>query len=289
MKVKDSKALRIGLKSIIFSTRAKLYVCEKANDLAWGYSDPFIDAIRLIGLYPLPKVSIQVNNSIDDTNTSVINTGKPDITQVGQFIRWNNKSRLDIWQEGSEANEIRGTEGLFFKPNLQEGEKLTAFVDDIMRSFDLQFEGRVDRLGLTAFRYGIDNSTFKSAFNEPKNAQYFSWCPDGMFYLGPTQAVEVPVFGSKPHFLDGDPLLLESVRGLNPNRAEHDTVIDVEPTTGANVNFQRKLQVVVQVNKTEKHGFLDTIHIAEKVKGYNNSGPLYFPVLYIDEVSDNFL
>ena len=251
--------------------------------MVWGYTDSFIQAISALGLYPQNYISIQTNDSSDDAKPSIINTGMPDITQVGQFIRWNGRRELGIWQEGSEANEIRGTEGLFFKPNLQEGEKLTAFVDDVVRSFDLQFEGRVDRLGLTAFRYGIDNSTFKSAFNEPKNAQYFSWCPDGMFYLGPTQVVEVPVFGSKPHFLDGDPLLLESVRGLNPNRAEHDTVIDVEPTTGANVNFQRKLQVVVQVNKTEKHGILDTIHIAENVMGYNES--LYFPVLFLNEVN----
>ena len=273
------------LKFAINLTNAKLYVCQTATDLAWGYTDEFIQLLYNAGLYTMEKVSIQVNDSADDQNPSIINTGIPDIKQVGQFIQWNNRTQLDIWQEGSEASQIRGTEGLFFKPNLNEGDNLTAFVDDVMRSFDLQFEGRVNPLGLNAFRYGIVNSTFKSAFSEPKNAQYFSWCPDGMFFLGPTQVVEIPVYGSKPHFLDGDPLLLDSVVGLNPDREKHDTVIDVEPITGANVNFQRKLQVVMQVNKTEQHGDLDTIHIAENIKGYDDSGVLYFPVVHINEVS----
>ena len=232
---------------------------------------------------------LQVNDSIEDSYTSTINTGIPDITQVGQFIRWNGRTQLDIWQEGSEANELRGTEGFFFRPYLRGGDRLTAFVDDIVRSIDILYEGKVNQLGVSAFRYGIDNTTFKGASTEPKNAQYFSWCPDGMFFLGPTQVVEVPVYGSKPHFLDGDPLLLESVVGLEPNREEHDTVIDIEPITGANVNFQRKLQVVVQVNRTEKYEPHDTIAIVENIMGYNDSGVLYFPVLYLNEVSSKFI
>jgi len=282
---KDEPFSRIGLNAIINGTNATLYVCLPATDLIWGYTDPFIQALNEFGLYPLDYVFIQVNNSIEDSYTSTINTGIPDITQVGQFIRWNGKTDLGIWQEGSEANKIRGTEGFFFRPYLRQGDSLTAFVDDIVRSIDIIYEGKVDQLGISAFRYGIDNITFKSAFTEPKNAEYFSWCPDGMIFLGPTQVVEVPVYGSKPHFLDGDPLLLESVVGLEPDREEHDTIIDIEPITGANVNFQRKLQVVVQVNKTEQYGPTDTITIVENILGYNESGVLYFPVLYLNEVS----
>ncbi len=266
------------MKTIITTSGAKLYICEKARDLAWGYSDPFIKTLHDIGMYPLPEVSIQVNDSIDDRKTSVINTGVSDISQVGQFVRWNNLTELNIWRKGSEADRVRGTEGFFFKPNLQEGEKLTAFVDDVKRWFDLKYEGIVSHLGINAYRYGIDNATFKTP-----NLDYFSYCPEGMFYIGPTQPKEVPVYGSKPHFLDGDPLLLKSVQGLSPSRTKHDTVIDVEPMTGANINFQRKLQVNVQVNRTEHHT-IGTIHIASNVTGYNNSNLIYLPVLYINEV-----
>ena len=220
---------------------------------------------------------MQVNNSADDRNPSIIHTGVKDVSKVGQFVQWNGRKELTIWPNKTGANDINGTEGFFFRPNLVEGEGLTAFVDDIQRSIDLVYLQHVKPLGLKAFRYGIDNRTFKSAFTEPENARWRSWCPDGLFYLGPTQPKEIPVFGSKPHFLDGDPLLLDSVTGLGPNRSKHDTVIDVEPTTGANLNFRRQLQINVQVNKT-------VMTETTEIKGYNNSGVLYYPVLYIDEV-----
>lgn len=43
----------------------------------------------------------------------------------------------------------------------------------------------------------------------------------------------VPAFASKPHFLDGDPSLLKDVKGLHPDPAKHDIVVDVEPVSVA--------------------------------------------------------
>lgn len=37
-----------------------------------------------------------------------------------------------------------------------------------------------------------------------------------------------PFTGSKPHFLDADPVLLQSVEGLNPNRSAHDIIVNFE-------------------------------------------------------------
>ena len=46
-------------------------------------------------------------------------------------------------------------------------------------------------------------------------------------------SVVVPVYGSKPHFLDGDPSLTKNVIGMHPVRSKHDTVVDVEPVSNA--------------------------------------------------------
>ncbi len=107
-------------------------------------------------------------------------------------------------------------------------------------------------LNTEAFRYRVDNSTFQSAFNNPNNAQYGSWNPDGLIYLGPTQYPVIPVFGSKPHFLDGDPTLRDCCTGMTkPDREIHDITLDVEPTTGANIQVKQILQINVQVNKSK--------------------------------------
>lgn len=238
---------------------AKLYMCANATQLVWNFTnnlvhdlhtDPLLNLFHLA--YPRDWVSIQQNRSANDSNPSIIYTGVSDIARIGQFVQWDGHHRtLDTWPFGGRANDINGTEGLFFRPNLLEGEPLEAFVDDVLRSFPLQWSGVVDHLGLRAFRYKLPAYVFQSAFTNASNAQWGSWCPDGLFYLGPIQYPTVPVFGSQPHFLGAEPELREKVEGLSPNASRHETAIDVEPVTGANIQFKRQLQINVQVNRTD--------------------------------------
>ena len=179
----------------------------------------------------------------------------PPHTQLGEFIQWDGHHRyLDTWPGGqsNSANLLRGTEGLFFRPLLKEGDPLIAFIDDVQRSFDLVYTGKVSHLKTEAFRYRVNNSTFQNATTNPSNARYGSWCPDGLIYLGPTQYPVIPVYGSKAHFLDGDPTLRDCCIGMTgPDRELHDITLDVEPTTGANIQVKQILQINVQVNKSK--------------------------------------
>lgn len=239
-------------------TSARLYVCLPPTSLAWEYSDELIRelnsnfVLKVSGLaYPRTFVSIQVNNSADNALPSVIHTGAGNVERIGQYEIWQGHNRtLDIWPKGMGANDINGTEGFFFHPLLSEGEGLEIFVDDAFRTFQLVYTDTVDAMGIQAFRYQLASSTFESAFTNPENARWGSWCPDGLFNLGPTQDPVVPVFGSKPHFLDGDPELRDKVAGLEPDRSLHDSFIDVEPLTGANVQLNVQLQINIQVNQT---------------------------------------
>ena len=196
-------------------------------------------------------MSIQMNDSANNSLPSTIKTGAEDINGIGQYVQWQgNQGKLMVWPNGMGANDINGTEGFFFHPFLQEGEELEIFVDDTYRSFRLAHVDTMNRMGIEAFRYSFVNSTFEGAFTNPENARWGSWNPDGLFYLGPTQTPAVPVFVSKPHFLDGDPSLLEKVDGLSPNREVHDSFLDVQPTIGANVQVQIQLQINAQVNQS---------------------------------------
>ena len=279
---KDSFLERAGLRTLITLTGAKIYTCQEATALAWNYSDSFIRGLHKLGKYPLNYVNIQVNNSIMDRNLSIIYGGKKDPSVVGEFVQWDGLKLLNIWPKGTGANFINGTEGLYFKPNLKKGSGLTVFVDDIQRSIDLVYTGGNNSI----FHYGIDNITFKSAFTEPENARWKTWAPDGMFYLGPTQEKEMPVYGSKPHFLDGDPGLLDSIVGIKPpDREKHDSIFDVNPITGDNISFKRQLQIVVQVNRSEKLPFYEfPFNETENIIGFNGTGSLYIPVLSVNEV-----
>ena len=277
---KNNFLLRDALATLIKATGEKLYTCQNATALAWNYTSSFLKSLHAVGQYPTKYVNIQVNDSVEDRKESIIHTGRNDITKIGQFVQWNEQRKLKIWQNENGANDINGTEGFFFRPDLEEGDNLTVFVDDLKRSVDIVYTGKVSPLGMPAFRYGIDNRTFKSAFSEPENSRWGSWCPDGLIYLGSTQPKEIPVYGSKPHFLDGDPRLLDSIVGLKPDRVKHDTFTDVEPITGVNLNFRRQFQINVQVNRTSHLFMRET----SKIMGFNGTDSLYFPILYISEV-----
>ena len=247
------------LRHIFNQTRARLFVCLPPTPLAWEYSDDLIrelnsDYVLEIAKlnYPRTFVSIQVNNSASNALPSVIHTGFGNVEKIGQYVEWQGNNRtLHIWPNGMGANDINGTEGFVFHPLLEQGEGLEIFVDDAFRTFQLVYADTVDDMGIQAFRYQLANSTFESAFTNPENVRWGSWCPDGLFFLGPTQDPVVPVFGSKPHFLDGQPELRDKVAGLEPNRSRHDSFIDVEPLTGANVQLNVQLQINIQVNQTQ--------------------------------------
>lgn len=249
------------LRLIFSSTDAKLYVCQPPTSLAWNYTDRLIKELnenlllRQTGLnYPLKFVSIQMNNSINDSFPSVIHTGVSDINKIGRFEQWKgNVGSLNLWPNGMGANSINGTEGVLFSPFLSEDDTLEVLSDDAFRMFKLVYTDSLELMGIRVFRYEITNSTFESAFTNPENARWGSWNPDGLLYLGPTQDPIVPVFGSKPHFLDGDPVLREKVEGVMPDRSRHETVLHVDPLTGANVQFAIRIQINVQVNQSSAY------------------------------------
>ena len=178
---------------IFHSTDAKLYMCQPAARLVFNYTDPLVhelhvnDALKLINMnFPLNYVSLQLNGSVDDLKPSVVDTGVGNVNNIAQFRQWDGKRHLDIWYD-EYANMINGTEGMLFKPHLQEGEDVIAFVDDAYRSIPLGYVGKEDLKGFHTYRYELPPDVFYSAFRNPANARWGSWCPDGLFYLGAIQ------------------------------------------------------------------------------------------------------
>ena len=128
-----------------------------------------------------------MNDSIDDRKTSKVYTGKGDISRLGTFIEWDGHSSLSWWP-GADAQTLKGTEGLFFHPILKEGESLCVFVDDVMRSFQIDHTSSSTVMGISAFRYEVASHEFKGGLTYPYNGHQFgSWCPDGLIYMGVTQ------------------------------------------------------------------------------------------------------
>lgn len=213
---------------------------------------------------------------------STFKTGKKNGRQVGQYVKYNNQksfwncilpmesNQSSLYQPGVNApacahwdeswtdeqavehgyvkpwmtdyaNRIEGTDGnLYGRP--VDTERIQIFSYDIYRGgFMLYKKDVYDWYDVKLRRYGIQAKDMWNSTLNPANAQYFANGISGVENL--TQAMNLPVYVSFPHFLYGDPRLVEAVTGLHPVEAYHNSEIDLEPQTGMVARATKRIQV----------------------------------------------
>lgn len=87
----------------------------------------------------------------------------------------------------------------------------------------------MDLYGIKLFRFGLPSDELKNSSQDPG---FYPDGPSGVLNLTAVFPQNVPIFASKPHFLDADPVYREEVSGLHPDPAKHDSYLDIEPLTG---------------------------------------------------------
>jgi hypothetical protein len=70
-------------------------------------------------------------------------------------------------------------------------------------------------------KYSMLHEDLLNASENSKNDAFYAYGPSGL--LNVSAKAGLPFFISKPHFLDADVRLIESVDGLSPDRAKHDS------------------------------------------------------------------
>ncbi len=168
-----------------------------------------------------------------------VNTGKTDISKVYEITKYDGESIITMWQEDE---LVQGTGGTQFCPGISKSDNLFVFVSDLLRSVELLYTNTTSKYNIELLRYELSENTFGT------NTNYYQPIK-GLANVTLIQGI--PVFFSKPHFLDGDNYLINSINGLNPNKLHHDTYLDVEPMTGAVMNAAERFQINLMVNKTD--------------------------------------
>lgn len=209
-------------------------------------------------------------------------TGKKNTKEVAQYVRYQNMSEIwtcinsmsyeqaPDYQEGSMfpccypfqndwtdeeaeahgytqpfgssyANRIKGSDAnMIGRP--VDTDKVQVFISDIYRSAFLIYEGDVnDWYDVKLRRYGLQAKDLWNSTLNPENAEYYSFGPSGLENL--TKALNIPLFVSFPHFLEGDPALVSAVRGLKPNYDIHYSYLDIEPQSGLLARARKRLQL----------------------------------------------
>lgn len=71
--------------------------------------------------------------------------------------------------------------------------------------------------------------------------------------------IGAPIYGSKPHFLDSDPMLVDNIIGINPNRSLHDVYVNFELQSGTPLSAAKRLQFSIELMPIEEYEMLSKV------------------------------
>uniref|UniRef100_A0A673HHW7 Lysosome membrane protein 2-like n=1 Tax=Sinocyclocheilus rhinocerous TaxID=307959 RepID=A0A673HHW7_9TELE len=204
----------------------------RVGDLLWGYEDPLLKLIQKFITMDDHFGLFYKKNGTDDGDY-IFFTGKQNYQDFARIDEWNGQSTLNWWStEG--CNRINGTDGASFHPVITKTEKLYIFSPDLCRSIYAQYESDVSVRGVPGFRFVPPSEVFANLTINPDNAGFCVPAGNclGSGLLNVSVCKEgVPIIMSSPHFYQADDRFVQDVFGMNPNKEEHETVIDVNPVS----------------------------------------------------------
>ncbi|XP_055606692.1 sensory neuron membrane protein 1-like [Uranotaenia lowii] len=196
-----------------------------------------------------------------DAGRWVVYRGVKNIRDLGRVISYNDEPEMDTYS-GDACNMINGTDSTIFAPFMSREDLLWAWSPDICRSMGAKYVRKAKYAGLPMSYYTVGFGDLK---NEPDLHCFCRNPPDdcppkGTMDLAPCMGG--PFLGSKPHFYDSDPELLNAVEGLTPNEKDHDMFIYFELTSGTPVSGVKRLQFNLEiepVTDNEQFGSLPNV------------------------------
>jgi len=285
----------------------RYFTTQNVSSWLFGYPDPVVD--NLNALYPQYVSRYQ---GVLGPNENILNPAqRPDVMYVGTkpdqnlirtYVKYNAMDSLltasgipptttSTWNSGL-ANRVFGTDGTQFQRNLQEGQTINAFVSQLYRVVTLgnMNNERVTLKDVDLLHFTIPPIFLKNAAGFAFNADFNMFGYDGVANLTATGRTDFYV--SKPHYMDADPALLGNLTGISaPNRAIHETYLNVEPMSGATMQAAKRLQLSVRLvpilafvpNITNPAQFIPTFWGT----GLPNQGTgQYMPIYWAEEYAE---
>lgn len=253
-KVKTANVfVQTGLESILATTKPKEFTLRTINEYMFGYTDQFISMTPQIDPARVGLLAGRRGLSVDNLT---IHTGLDSLENLGRIHAMNGETKMSIWGS-EECNEIVGTDGSQFPPNLMDKEaELKVFIKGFCRALSLKFDREVTVLnGIPAWRYKSPAGAFASSRTNPDNKCYcdaeLSDCPPDGVYDASKCVDGLPLMLSYPHFLEGDESLFEHFEGLNPNRKQHETFADIHPRMAFPIGGSSRIQMNFRVTSRE--------------------------------------
>ncbi|XP_060681829.1 lysosome membrane protein 2-like [Hemiscyllium ocellatum] len=261
------------LNGLLIAERAGIFTTRTVHELLWGYKDPVLSAIHFFKKDIDNEFGLYYKMNGTDDGEYVFLTGQKSYKNFTTIVEWRGNKSLDWWTTGA-CNMINGTDGTSFHPLITKNETLRFFSSDLCRSLYANFEQELRVKGIPVMRFVPPNEVFANVTVNPENAGF---CVPAGNCLGSgvlnisTCKQGAPIILSSPHFYQADQKFIDDIEGMHPNKANHETFLDINPLTGLLVRAAKRVQVNVYIEPIA--GFIET----DKVK------TLVFPVMYLNE------
>ncbi|XP_029372225.1 lysosome membrane protein 2 isoform X2 [Echeneis naucrates] len=272
-KLKGNYLKSFGVNLIISATKSDFFTTRTVNELLWGYEDPLL--ARLSSSSPeIDKIfGLMYKKNGTNSGEFVYQTGVQNYMDYGRVKTWKGQSQLTFWNSNI-SNSINGSDGSAFHPLLEKDERIYIFTPDLCRTIYMEYEKDVEVNGIPAYRFTPPRSVLASKEENPDNEGFCVTKDEclgtGLLKVSPCRKA-APVVASFPHFYLADDKFVEAIEGMSPVREQHQTFLDLNPTTGVIVRANKRAQINVLLSKLS--GFAKTRTLKETV----------FPVMFLNE------
>jgi len=255
-----TQLVRRAVGSVLTVLEQKKFVDQTVRKLLFGYENPLIklgqDTFPKEKRWPHKLFGLFVGKNATADGTLEAKTGLKERDDLGQIVKFNGKDKLPWWS-GDKCNELKGTDGFAYPPNLSKSDKIYIFNRDLCRSIPLEFSQEiVDPNDIPGYRFVPPANLFGTPQENPDNACFCNnpngICdtPSGVFNVSACQYGS-PTLLSWPHFFQADQSLRDAVKGMKPNKDKHQFYIDVQPKLGSGLSGKIRSQVNIKMSKID--------------------------------------
>lgn len=189
---------------------------------------------------------------VNDVRTYRLYGGAPYIN-IPQYVyngEGPNGPKIDYTNVNPWGAEVpmSGTDAWSFRPYITKSDPVSFFFYVAGIIFQGEYKKRVTTRDFDCLRFGIKPTILLNATSNPDNAVFWQFGPDGL--VNQTTVLGAPLFGSKPYFLNGDPILNMLINYSDPSLAvpEHyESVFDVELYSGTVLQAIEQIQYNVEL------------------------------------------
>lgn len=203
-------------------------------------------------------------------------TGKSNPSMTGVIKAWNNQTEVKCWQ-GEPCDQIRGSEGAFFAPPINEEKKISIFSPELNVSMIGTYSHSFHEHSLLKYRFSLFENQFKnrenSCYCSKEDEQRKKYCSfDGLIDLYNCSG-GLPFLMSKPHFYNSEKILLNWTYGLTPDRKLHESYMDLDPFLGVVSGATVRMQLNIDMAPIRQVGYVNSWFIISKWPCYLNLSP----------------